>query len=663
MTSPGQIFQKRIHDTLHSAKLPNEILFGRFQSDGSSPSAAEQPGWRRLSPDQFWLLVQRLATSTNVTRFEFSGNAVGPKAFAVLMQVLGLQKGLTHIDLTDCDIRDVGCRNLAIALEVHGVIQFLGLSRNRIRRAGSKMISRALKKCITLEHIDMSHNPLGPRGLLCIQQPLRGQSNLRHIDFSNCGFDDYSFFWMCDALAFSSSLRHIAISDNGLGPNEVETFAKALKRQTLLDFLNMSGNEFGPAGCIKVFSSLKGHSALQHVDVRRNMMLDKGLAALSNCLRSHSNLRYLDISGNGLTGVGCLVLMSTLHHLHHLYHLDLSYNSIDRRSVSNISETFSQHLANLEFVNLSNNKMGGEGLFLISQALGTRTKLKHIDLRGNDPNFTVCLSICDNVKCLPALESLHLDNNCELMGDCILSKLYLTKYPPPPADLLACRSWAELARFLKNPNSSWKKAVTAKNVSDVGPLNDAAFDSEDVHGEDDESESDSDSLTEGSSCQLSAEESSSSSSDDDSDDDWDDAVADDQSSDSSQDGVGADVGSKRKLAQSRPPSSATDVGIVPNVAPPAAKQKALSAVAESVLAADAAAHVSNASLLDAAQFPKRLSRAAISDTVIKSDLTRNSVEQLRQMCNDSGLSSAGAKAVLVMRLQARYLKQYVKLFS
>jgi hypothetical protein len=79
MTSPGQIIQKRIHDTLHAAKLPNEILFGRFQSDGSSPIAAEQPGWRRLSPDQFWLLVQRLATSTNVTRFEFSGNAVGPR--------------------------------------------------------------------------------------------------------------------------------------------------------------------------------------------------------------------------------------------------------------------------------------------------------------------------------------------------------------------------------------------------------------------------------------------------------------------------------------------------------------------------------------------------------------------------------------------------------
>ena len=301
-------------------------------------------------------------------------------------------------------------------------------------------------------------------------------------------------------------------------------------------------------------------------------------------------------------------------------------------------------------------------MYVISQALGTRTKLKHIDLRGNDPNFTVCFSICDNVKCLPALESLLLDNNCELMGDCILSRAYLNKYPPPPADLLACRSWAELARFLKNPSSAWKKAVSAKNVSDVGPLNDAAFDSEDVHGEDDESDSDS-SLTDGSSCQLSAEESSSSSSDDDSDDDWDDFIADDKSSDSGQDGVGADVGSKRKLAQSRPPTSATDVGIVPNVAPPAVKQKALSAVVESVIAADAAAHGSNASLLDAAQFPKRLSRAAISDSVIKSDLTRNSVEQLRQMCNDSGLSSAGAKAVLIMRLQARYLKQYVKLFS
>ena len=71
------------------------------------------------------------------------------------------------------------------------------------------------------------------------------------------------------------------------------------------------------------------------------------------------------------------------------------------------------------------------------------------------------------------------------------------------------------------------------------------------------------------------------------------------------------------------------------------KQKAMSAVAESVLAADAAAHVSDPSLLDAANFSKQLSK-----------------EQLKQMCNESGLSSAGTKSALIARLQALHLRQY-----
>ena len=139
MSTSSQIYQKRIHDVLHSAQLPNEVLFGRHQVDSGGRNALEVPGWRSLTPDQFWLLVQKLATCTNVTKFEFSGNTVGPRAFAVLTQVLSLHKDLTHIDFTDCDIRDIGCKNLAIALAAHSVIQFLGLSRNRIRRAGSKI--------------------------------------------------------------------------------------------------------------------------------------------------------------------------------------------------------------------------------------------------------------------------------------------------------------------------------------------------------------------------------------------------------------------------------------------------------------------------------------------------------------------------------------------
>ena len=103
MASPDQRYQKLIHDTLHSENLPSEIKLGKYLDDDVQ-NIVEQPGWRTLSSDQFWLLVQKLATCNNVTRFEFSGNKVGPQAFAALAQVLGFQKGLTHIDLRECDL-------------------------------------------------------------------------------------------------------------------------------------------------------------------------------------------------------------------------------------------------------------------------------------------------------------------------------------------------------------------------------------------------------------------------------------------------------------------------------------------------------------------------------------------------------------------------------
>jgi Ran GTPase-activating protein (RanGAP) involved in mRNA processing and transport len=635
MTTPSQIYQKRVHDALHSAKVPDEILLGRFQYDDNGRNAVERPGWRSLTPDEFWQLVHRLATCTNVTRFEFSGNAVGPKAFAVLTQVLGLQRGLTHIDLRQCDIRDIGCKNLAIALEVHSVVRFLGLSHNRIRRTGAKMLARALKKCTSLQHIDMSCNVLGSRGLLCIQQPLRLQSNLRHVDFSNCGFDDVAFFWMCDALALSDSLRYISLSDNNLGPAEAEAFAKALKRQTSLECLILSGNVLGPKGCATIFSSFKRHTALQHVNLRGNLVLDKGLVAMCNCLCLHSRMQYLDLSGNGITSVGCPTLMLNLHHWPQLSHLDVGHNMIDRRSATNITETVSLHLLNLESINLSHNKIHSEGLLAISQALGTRSKLKVIDLRGNDVTFAVCLSVCENVKGLKNLEALFLDKDCELMPSCIASRPYINKFPPPPPELVACKAWVELVRFLQNPSAPWK-ATPGKEVAAVCLESDAVFDSDDVHGADDES--DAESAHEGSSCEQSCIDESSSSSDDD-DDFWEDAGSDDGSVDSDKGAQsGPDVGSKRKLSQAQPTASAVTV-------------------------AAPAAPVLDAALTSDAQPLKRLSKSAIYDIVIQSDLLQLPVEFVKQMCCDSGLSSAGNKSNNIKRLQARYLNKYTKLFS
>jgi hypothetical protein len=82
-----------------------------------------------------------------------------------------------------------------------------------------------------------------------------------------------------------------------------------------------------------------------------------------------------------------------------------------------------------------------------------------------------------------------------------------------------------------------------------------------------------------------------------------------------------------------------------------------------VVAAGATAPTSDAILPSSEQPSKRLSKSAIADIVTKGELTQLSFDYLKQMCNDSSLSSAGYKSALIKRLQARYLNKYTKLFS
>jgi hypothetical protein len=196
----------------------------------------------------------------------------------------------------------------------------------------------------------------------------------------------------------------------------------------------------------------------------------------------------------------------------------LSCNKIHQNlSAAGAAEALALHAPKLQNFNMSDNKLRGEELSVIAKALGSRSMLKHIDLSGNNSDSSACLSICESLKSLKNLESLVLDNGGEMMPECVASITFLRKFPPPPAELVALRSWIELVRFM-NIGNCWNRSAVMQ-VPAIACDHENAFDS-DTHCE--TNEEDDVSTTEGSSCEQSGSDVDSSSSDDDSGAEWED---------------------------------------------------------------------------------------------------------------------------------------------
>lgn len=142
------------------------------------------------------------------------------------------------------------------------------------------------------------------------------------------------------------------------------------------------------------------------------------LERLGNALQACNAIQQLDFTGNQIGPSGVRSLLPALLHLPQLRRLDLGGNDLKMPGLAALSEQMQPtRLASLEYLDLSDNKLGSQGVRQLGAAY-TRAAvhpilLKHLDLSKNGIDGAAVEQLAAGLELCTSLTSLDLSVNKE----------------------------------------------------------------------------------------------------------------------------------------------------------------------------------------------------------------------------------------------------------
>jgi Ran GTPase-activating protein (RanGAP) involved in mRNA processing and transport len=102
-----------------------------------------------------------------------------------LAPILLLNKTLTHVDVSRCQLLDAGCLEVCASISgrlANRSIQYLDLAENGITDEGAKEMANALKKNSTLTNLILARNYIEDAGAEALGEALESNQSLTALD-------------------------------------------------------------------------------------------------------------------------------------------------------------------------------------------------------------------------------------------------------------------------------------------------------------------------------------------------------------------------------------------------------------------------------------------------------------------------------------------------
>jgi Ran GTPase-activating protein (RanGAP) involved in mRNA processing and transport len=383
---------------------------------------------RRLSDASIKLTPQRCHKFDRKHRVRAKQAARSLGSLLMIHKRRGADKMPREIDLSACRLGAAGVALLCDALHGQRLLR-LDLSSNQLGVSGARMLASKLAAgTIAVRRLNLSNNALGARGMFHLAEVLaRGGTvcEIRELNLdTNFGGDD-GVAALCDALLDNDEIGSLSLcqcelaSDNAGG---VAALANLLRRNTSLRRLAVGYNRIGEGGVRQLCDALLVNSTLRELDLSDNrpgiggcealaavlMACDReqeeqqqqGAASLLRSLKlracnidrhallallgdgrnaTASRLVELDLANNHRMDVDVLAQLIDIGRLPALRSLTLRNCSI--ADVTSLCAAFKRrsHRA-LQVLDLSANRLGGDGMSRVTDLLDSNTSLECIAL-------------------------------------------------------------------------------------------------------------------------------------------------------------------------------------------------------------------------------------------------------------------------------------------
>ena len=378
------------------------------------------------------LILQTLKEICRVTVLDLNGNNMTGEAAENLASVIKSNCNLERLHLANNELR-ISLILILQALKENSKLQLLDLNDNNMTEQAAEDLASVIKNNSDLEQIGLANNDLKTSSVL-ILRALKENSKLKALDLNGNNMTGEAAEDLASVIKNNYHLEQLHLANNDLRTSSI-LILQAIKENSKLKALNLNGNKMTGEVTEDLASVIKNNSDLEQIGLANNDLKTSSVLIL-RALKENSKLKALDLNGNNMTGEAAEDLASVIKNNYHLEQLHLANNDLRTSSIL-ILQAIKEN-SKLKALNLNGNKMTGEvtedlasviknnsnleqlylanndlktSSILILQALKENSKLKALNLNGNNMTGQVAEDLASVIKNNSNLEQLYLANN------------------------------------------------------------------------------------------------------------------------------------------------------------------------------------------------------------------------------------------------------------
>ena len=289
-----------------------------------------------------------------------------------------------------------------------------------------------------------------------------------------------------------SSLTKLYINHNNITYEAADDIAAVISCNLNLQEFDISGNNLQTTGVIKVMKALKGINTLRKLYISNSNVTDEVADDVAAVISCNPDLEVLDISGNSLQAKGAIKIGNFLQNIYtpktlfvtNTDNVNISAVISDNASLQEIyicrndlqttgAKMFTkllQTICTLSKLHIGYNSISDEVANDIATIVSCNTKLKKIEIYGNEIQTTGTIKIMRALQRINTLKYLHLDYNniSEEAADDIAAVISCNKYLQElnlNSNNLQTTGIVKIARSLKKISSLTKLYVDHNNIT------------------------------------------------------------------------------------------------------------------------------------------------------------------------------------------------------